>query len=153
MTRLLKTQDPVLQLEDAIASELVLVDLPVEHFFSDGLYARQLLIPKGVVLTGKAHKRDHLNFLLKGKIAVMADKGVQVLDAPAIIPSFAGVKRAGYAIEESIWVTVHATDTTELVELEEELVEPSRPHIQEAANKALSFEEWKKLNLLEEKAE
>jgi hypothetical protein len=32
MTRLLKTQDPVLQLEDAIASELVLVDLPVEHF-------------------------------------------------------------------------------------------------------------------------
>jgi hypothetical protein len=112
-------------------------ELGLEHFFVDGLYARAMTIPKGVALTGKIHKRDHLNFLLKGRISVMTDSGMKELTAPQIIPSIKGVKRAGYAHEECVWVTVHATDATDPETAEEELTEPGRPEIEAMKMKVL----------------
>ena len=119
----------VLALEDAIVANLELQDLPTDHYFSDELYARALHIPAGFVLTGKEHKRDHLNFLMKGKIKVMTDDGVKLLEAPAIIESKAGIKRAGFTLTDTLWVTVHHCEKTTVKEAEDDLVKPSRPHI------------------------
>jgi len=126
----------LLNLEDAIAELPNLVDLDTEHFFSDELYARVLKIPAGTVLTGKVHKRDHLNFLMAGTIRVMTDEGMKTLVAPKIILSNKGIKRAGFAITDTVWVTVHHCESTTVDEAEDELVEPSRPHIEMAATKA-----------------
>ncbi len=124
------TQTDVEALEETMA-QYPQVDLEVDHYFSDGLYGRAMYIPAGVALTGKAHKRDHLNFLLKGKITVMTDAGMQTIEAPKIIPATKGIKRAGFAHTDVIWVTVHATNAKDPDEAEAELVEPLRPEIQE----------------------
>lgn len=97
----------------------------VHHHFAPGVYMRELRIPKGAVLTGKIHRTDHLNILAKGEISVLTEHGVQRLTAPAVISSSAGIKRAGYAHEDCVWITVHPTHETDLAKLEEQLIAPS----------------------------
>jgi hypothetical protein len=124
----LAMKDKILELEDHIAA-MPQIEGRVDHIFSDGLYARTLYIPAGTVLTGKVHKRDHINFLMKGTIRVMTDEGMKLLEAPQIIPSKKGIKRAGFSITDTEWTTVHATTATDVETAEDELVEAGRPHI------------------------
>lgn len=136
MTEIATTRDDIEALEELMA-QYPQTDLDVDHYFSDGLYARAMFIPAGVALTGKVHKRDHLNFLMMGEITVMTDDGMQTLHAPKIIPAMKGIKRAGYAHTDSIWVTVHATDATDPEQAEDELTEPGRPEIEAMKKKVL----------------
>jgi len=129
------SKEDILKLEDAIVDNLTLTDLPVDHYFSDELYARALHIPADTVLTGKEHKRDHINFLMKGDIQVLTENGIERFVAPAIIPAKKGIKRAGYAFTDTIWVTVHHCIATNVEDAENEIVEPSRPHIAKAMEK------------------
>jgi quercetin dioxygenase-like cupin family protein len=124
----LALRDKILELEDKIAA-MPQIEGKVDHLFVDGLYARTLYIPAGAVLTGKVHRRDHINFLMKGTIRVMTDEGMKLLEAPQIISSKKGIKRAGFAITDTEWTTIHATTATDVETAEEELVEESRPHI------------------------
>jgi len=52
------------------------VELKVKHYFSKGVYARELHIPAGVILTGEIHKFENLNILSQGKIEVLTEKGL-----------------------------------------------------------------------------
>lgn len=94
------------------------VDIPVKHYFSQGIYAREITIPKGTVLTGKIHKYAQLNILSKGDISVLTDEGIKRLQAPFAIVSPPGTKRVAYAHEESVWTTIHGTEETDLEKIE-----------------------------------
>ena len=105
--------------------EDILPTFKLEHHISEGVYTRSLTIPKGIMLTGKIHKKACTTILLKGDITVMTDEGMQRIKAPYIATSKAGIKRAGYTYEESIFVTVHATELTEIADIEAELFQES----------------------------
>lgn len=92
------------------------------HHFADGVYARELLIPKDAVIVGKIHRHAHLNFLMKGDISVLTEHGIKRIQAPAVIASSPGIKRAGYAHEDTIWITVHATTETDLEKIEDQVI-------------------------------
>ena len=98
-------------------------DCPVRHYFAPGMAAREMTIPAGVVLTGAVHRHEHLCTISKGRIAVSTDDGMKVLSAPCTFVSKAGAKRVGYAIEETVWTTYHATDETDVDRLIEEITE------------------------------
>lgn len=83
------------------------VTFKVTHHFAPGVYMRELFIPKGVTLTGKIHKTEHLNILSQGHLSVMTEDGVKELRASAVLKSNPGIKRVGYAHEDSVWITVH----------------------------------------------
>ncbi len=93
---------------------------PLKHSFSEGIYVREITIPKGTVLTGKIHKHEHPNFLLKGEVIVITEGGKETLVAPCSMMSKAGTKRALYAVTELVWTTIHhnPTNTQDLKELE-----------------------------------
>jgi hypothetical protein len=97
------------------------VDCPVRHFFAPGLYAREMTIPAGVVLTGAVHKTQHLCTVSKGHIWVDDGTGAKELFAGMTFASPAGAKRAGMAVSTTVFTTYHATDTTDLDELAQEL--------------------------------
>lgn len=116
-------------LEQIQRFERVLAEAPqaehfTGHYFADGVYGRALLIQAGTALTGKMHRQRHLNFLMQGTIRVWTEEGMKTLEAPQIIVSEPGTKRVGYAITDVIWVTVHATDKTDLDEIEAEVIIP-----------------------------
>jgi hypothetical protein len=99
------------------------VECPVWHFFAPGLYARKMMIPAGVTLTGAVHKTEHL-CIISGDISVTTEDGLKrVTDAHEIINSKPGAKRAGYAHADTYWTTVHATDERDLDKLVRELTE------------------------------
>jgi hypothetical protein len=97
-------------LEAAIVAELPLVDLPIRHFWIPGVYVREMTIPAGTVLTGKIHKHEQVSIVAKGDISVLTEDGIKRVQAPFVLVSPPGVKRAGFAHEDTIWMTVHRYD-------------------------------------------
>jgi len=101
------------------------VDLPVKHHFSRGVYARELFIPKGTVLVGKIHKYSQINIVSRGDISVLTEDGIKRVKAGDTIVSGPGIKRAGFAHEDTVWTTIHGTHETDLEKLEDELIASS----------------------------
>lgn len=79
------------------------------HHFSDGLYAKQMDIPKGFMAVQHKHTYDHLSILAKGKVIVMYDEGHDVFEAPACINIKKDINHAIKALEDSTWFCVHHT--------------------------------------------
>ena len=99
------------------------VDLLTKHFFSDGLYAKQMSLPKGYEAISHAHKYNHLSLLAKGKVIVRTDDSVAEYIAPAMIEIKAGVHHSITAHEDVVWYCIHATDATEPSEVDEVLIQ------------------------------
>ena len=113
-------------LEASILDELEQIELHVEHYFAHGTYTRELYLPQGAVLTGKIHRHSCINMLTKGKMRVVTDEGEYDIEAPYTFVSGSGVKKAGYAIEDSIWINVHPWDgEADLEQLEQQVIIPS----------------------------
>lgn len=101
-------------------------DCPLKHVFADGIYCREILIPKGTLLVGKIHRHSHPNFLISGEVSVASERdGVLRIKAPFMWVSPALTKRTIYAHEDTRWVTVHATNETDLEKIEEALIAPT----------------------------
>lgn len=98
-------------------------DCEIRHHFAPGVYAREMSVPAGSVLTGAVHKTCHLSILSKGRVMVTSDEGVIEMVAPCTLLASKGTKRAIHALEDSVWTTIHATPTTDLDALVEELTE------------------------------
>jgi len=121
MTQQLATsmQEKVLALEEVML-EVPQVDCPVRHHFAPGIYAREITIPKGTVLTGAVHKTQNLAILSSGKLQLVTDDGTTIISAPHILTVMPGMKNAAYALEDSVWTNffpTEETDTDVLVEL------------------------------------
>lgn len=96
---------------------------PVYEQYGCALYARTLSMPKGRVAVGKISKIPFINILVKGTLLMATEDGPKTIVAPKVFVSPAGTKRAGYVVEDAIWVTVKPTtgeceDDLELVENE-----------------------------------
>ena len=110
-----------LELLDAALAAMPQTEMPVTHHFSRGVYCRELFIPRHTVLTGRIHKHSQINVLLQGDISVLTEGGIKRMQAPAVFSSPPGTKRAGYAHEDTIWLTICGTDNTDPDTLEDEL--------------------------------
>ena len=127
-------REKVCALQRAI-SGLPQVELPTEHLFADGMYARILPRPAGTLIVGKIHKKEHFYLVTKGRVRVTTDDGVKELSAPAVLVSSPGTKRAVYALEDSVCMTVHRVESHDLDEIEAELIEPESVALFDAHNK------------------
>lgn len=96
-------------------------EFPLTHHICNGVYARELFIPAGTVLTGRIHKTKHISIVQQGDISVMTEEGMKRMQAPTVIQSDAGMKRAGYAHTDTIWITIHPTNLTDIEEIEDSL--------------------------------
>ncbi len=92
------------------------------HHFAKGAYAREMIVPADVFITGKAHKTEHLSIFLEGKMLVATPQGSKEIEAPIIEIAGPGIKRAGYTLEPVRWITVHPTDETNIDVLEDMLL-------------------------------
>lgn len=100
---------------------------PLKHSFSEGLYIREIFLPKGSFAIGKIHKEDHVVFLLKGELDIITPDGVETYMAPCYVNAKAGTKRAVLAIKDCIFVNVHPnpSNTQDIQKLEQEFTCPT----------------------------
>lgn len=106
------------------------VEMPPVHTFAQGIYAREITIPKGTLLTGKIHKTEHINIVSKGDISVLTEDGIKRIKAPFIMVARPGTKRVGFAHEDTVWTTIHATNETDLEKLETELIAKTHDEVE-----------------------
>lgn len=109
-------------LQAAVAT-LPEVEMPLQHVFAPGAYARTIFIPAGSVIVGKIHKHQHLNILSMGHVTVFTEGGGEEdLQGPLTMVSPAGTKRAVYAHTDTVWTTIHLTNETDLAKIEEHVI-------------------------------
>lgn len=103
------------------------VEMPPVHRYAEGLYAREITIPAGTLMTGRVHLFEHVSIMLRGDMTVLTEQGMERVQGPKVFISPAGTKRVGYAHEETVWVTVHTNpdDDTDVERIEARLAEPS----------------------------
>jgi len=125
----MKDQIAAGELEDTLPDCLLTHHFtPKDEKYGCHTYAREMLIPKGTVIIGKIHRHQHLNFILKGQVSVATEFGKKYFTGPCVFISEVGLKRAVYAEEDTIWVTVHLTEHSgedSLDKIEQEVIAPS----------------------------
>lgn len=97
-------------------------ECPVTHRFTKGCYLREIFMPKGTLIIGKIHATEHFNILLSGEVTVLTAEGVERIKAPHTFVSLAGVQKVVAIHEDCVWQTVHVTDSTDLEEIEKEVI-------------------------------
>ena len=113
------------------------IELPTEHYFAGGMYCRKVFRPAGTTIVGKVHKKAHLFLCAKGQILAWSETGMRMMNAGDVVESQPGTKRVTYAVEDSIGVTFHVTDKTDLDDIESELVEPDELALFDSCNKLI----------------
>ena len=97
--------------------------LPLTHTFSDGVYAREIFMPKGMYVVGHKHKTRHLNIVSTGKAKVWMNGKIVEIVAPFTFESDKNVRKILFIEEDMFWTTIHLTTETDLVKLKDELVD------------------------------
>lgn len=99
--------------------------LPLTHYFANGVYAREIFIPKDTLAIGRIHKYPQINIISKGDLSIVTDEGIERVQAPFTKVSPAGTKRAVYAHEDTVFTTIIATDETDIDKIEDHLTAAS----------------------------
>jgi hypothetical protein len=113
------------ELESAMLENFPIINCPLVHRFTKGLYVREIFMPAGSLITSKVHKTQHQFFILKGAVSVWTNEGEEVyLEAPYIGITEPGTRRLLFIWEDCIWATSHPNPDNETVEeIEERILE------------------------------
>jgi len=105
-------RDKILRMEDFLLAQPQ-VEIPLNHYINNGIYYREITIPAGAFCTGSIYSEAHIHFLLRGDMTVLTEVGLKRICGPQTFVSPPGMKRAGYAHEETVWAAVFRTDETD----------------------------------------
>ena len=106
---------------EAALKQMPQVEVPLRHCFGNKVYVREMTAPKGSILIGKMHKFKQVNIVIKGDISVLTEDGWKRLKSGDMFESPAGIKRAGFTHEDTVWTTICGTEETEVNKAEDEL--------------------------------
>ena len=98
------------------------LDLKPVHYFAKGMYARELFMPAGSVITGKIHKQEHLVIISSGTVSISTENGTQLIQGPATFVAPGGSKRAFFAHTDTLFTVIHSTQAKTVEAAEAELV-------------------------------
>jgi len=97
-------------------------DPQTKHNFSDGLYAKEMIMPAGYVAYSHSHAYSHLSILAKGRVIVKTDDYNREYVAPACINIEANTHHQIESLEDCVWFCIHATDETDIDKIDEVLI-------------------------------
>jgi hypothetical protein len=98
--------------------------LKIKHTFLDGMYMREMFIPKGTLIIGKVHKLSCMNVVSMGDISLLTESGSARVKAGHSAVSSPGTQKVGYAHDDTVFINVFRTDETNLEGIEDVLAYP-----------------------------
>ena len=113
-------------------------ELVTEHFFVPGMYCRRVFRSAGTLIVGKVHKQPHFFLCAAGEIIAWTENGMKRLQAGDVVECKPGTKRVTLATQDSVGITIHKTDKTDLDEMEKELIEPDDLALFDSHNRLIS---------------
>ena len=87
------------------------------------LYTRSILMKAGRIEISRLHLSEHPYVVLKGRVQVIDQNGVgEEIVAPYFGVTKPGTQRVIKVLEDTIWITFHATDKTDIDEIGREIL-------------------------------
>jgi|TARA_R100000081_G_C4736819_1_gene126587 hypothetical protein len=84
---------------------------PTTHHFKNGLYTREIFMPKGSLVVSFIHKQNHPSFFMSGEMSILLDTGdIKRIKAPMVVQTEVGTQRVAYIHEDTTWVCVYKTE-------------------------------------------
>jgi hypothetical protein len=101
--------------------------IQILHHFAPGIYAREMRVPAGRIVTSKVHKFENFSILSKGRMVLYHDDGrLSEIEAGFHVIAPAGARRVAWVKEASVWTSIHATDERDLDKIEAHFVAATR---------------------------
>lgn len=119
-------------------------DCPVRHYFSKGIYIREVRLPAGIFAIGHEQKFAHMNVMISGKVRMLNDDGSTTdLIAPMTFVGKPG-RKIGLIVEDVVWQNIYPTDETDIETLESTYLNKSvaflsHQEIEKSKNLQLSY--------------
>ena len=117
------TQDSIYQLQE-IMKDFPKADVVTRHHFSDGMYAREMVMPPGSIVVGALHKTKHLFTVVSGECEVSSTTERETITAPYLGETIPGTKRVIYSETGCTWIAFYPTHLTDIDELEAAIIKP-----------------------------
>jgi hypothetical protein len=106
----------------ALADTKNQVEIPVSHYFSKDVYAREMRMKAGELVIGKIHRHQNLCIISAGEVSLISTDGAMRVKAPYTFVSGPGAQRAIYAHSDTVWTVIHGTNETELETIEKQFI-------------------------------
>lgn len=117
-------------------------EFPVQHYFANNLYAREMSMPAGSLLISHIHREQHICTCSAGAILVFQTgedsannvnsiNGTRIIEAPFTFVSEPNTQRVGFTLADTVWTSYHATSERDIDVLESTLYDkrPFPPYI------------------------
>lgn len=101
--------------------ELPQVEIPIEHHFGAGIYARTMVAPRGTMITGRIYKVPQMIIISRGKTTVRSEDFNGLINGPHIYNSPIGTKRFIYCHTDVVWTCLMAVESTDVESVEKEI--------------------------------
>jgi len=89
------------------------VEVPLEESFGYNLYVREIMMPAGSFVIGAIHKYKHLSIMLDGELVMWTEfDGLIHLKGFNKVLAEPGIKRVGYVLQDTRWLTAHGMDAS-----------------------------------------
>jgi hypothetical protein len=108
-------------LDEIDAGSMVKVDWETIHHFTPGCYGREFRIKAGSWIVGYIHHDEHFLFAMQGDVIIFSEQGCNLVSAPRMFVSKAGIQRVGFALTDIVWISTHATDETDVEKIEAQM--------------------------------
>lgn len=82
----------------------------ISHHFSDGLYAKQMVLQKGHLAVSHKHNYSHLSILAQGEVHIRVGGIVSHYVAPACIEIKDDAEHEILALQDVVWYCIHHVD-------------------------------------------
>ena len=109
-------------IKDNVDQEEMLKTTELNHYRIQGVYARELKLKAGTILTGKIHNFESMGILSQGRMRILTSEGAKIVEAPYVTVDKPGVKRLGVCETDCTFVSIHRTDAETIEDIEDELV-------------------------------
>ena len=109
-------------IKENVDQEEMLKTTELNHYRIPGVYARELKLKAGTILTGKIHNFESLGILSQGRMRILTSEGAKIVEAPYVTVDKPGIKRLGVCETDCTFVSIHRTDAETIEDIEDELV-------------------------------
>lgn len=106
--------------EQAVSKIAPTAEIPSRHYSVNGLFVREIKVPKGVIVTGVEYKKDAILIIAKGSGTIFTMNGPVEVKAPFVVANHPGSKQMGYTAEEVVLLAVYPTNETDVNKVLEE---------------------------------
>jgi len=86
------------------SKEVGFVHVEPIHRFIDGVYLREIFMPKNMIVVGRRHKFPHFLAVLSGRVWIDG----QIYSGPSLLSCDSGAQRVLVACEDCSLMTIHA---------------------------------------------